>query len=75
MIKPDNCSICNSDELRFELNKEVFNPDTDEYDIHDCWICELCNTIHVYNVEYSFFMKEITDKETQMIWGTSAQIE
>ena len=66
MIKPDECSKCSSTELIYKEQYPVFNPDTDEEDIHDCWICSICNTIHVSNDDYYFFMVEIsTNKAIQ----------
>lgn len=64
MEKPDKCSYCNSVALTFKENHPIFNPDTDEDDVHNCWICEECNTIHVNNDDYYFFMVEINTNKT-----------
>lgn len=64
MVKPDKCSYCSSAALIFKENHPVFNPDTDEDDIHNCWACNECNTIHVNNSDYQFFMVEINPNKT-----------
>jgi len=67
MIKPNNCSYCNSENLTLFNNLEVFNPDTDDYDIiNKVYKCDVCGTIHVNNEDFRFIQINIrTDKHIQ----------
>jgi len=51
----DKCKRCDSEDLVFVKDKEIFNPDTNDYDIMDCWLCNNCQTVHVNNEDFSFF--------------------
>lgn len=66
MVEIKECSRCSSTELTYKEQYPVFNPDTDEEELHDCWICDICKTVHVSNNEYAFYMIEInTNKAIQ----------
>lgn len=67
MVEIKECSRCSSTELTYKEQYPVFNPDTDEEELHNCWICSDCNTIHVENDDYYFYMIEInTNKALQL---------
>lgn len=67
MVEIKECSRCSSTELTYKEQYPVFNPDTDDYDLHDCWICNTCNTVHVSNDDYYFYMIEIETNKTLQI--------
>ncbi len=67
MESPEICSRCSSTELTYKEQYPVFNPDTDEEELHNAWLCNICDTIHVNNSDYQFYMIEIqTDKTLQL---------
>ena len=75
MIKPDNCNWCQSEDLILEENKEIFNPDTDKYDIYEkAYICRECETIHVNNNEVSFIQRDIDTNKLLQTTETNISI-
>ena len=64
MTKPDKCSKCNNTELTYKKQHTIFDPDTEEEQIHDCWICDECETIHVENDDYFFYIININTNKT-----------
>lgn len=76
MTKPDKCSKCNNTELTYKKQHTIFDPDTEEEQIHDCWICDECETIFYETDTYNVFQFEIKSKkniqqtETNVsLWG------
>ena len=68
MVKPEECSRCNSTELTYKEQYPVFNPDTDEEEIIDeVYKYDVCNTLHVDNKDFKFIQINIdTNKKLQL---------
>ena len=64
MNKPNKCSRCDSTELTYREQYPIFDPDTEEEEIHNCWICDKCETIHVENDDYFFYIININTNKT-----------
>lgn len=66
MVKPEKCTFCSGEEFTFIKDNVIFNPDTDEDETIDSYVCDTCKAIHVNNNEYSFAQKELeSDKLIQ----------
>lgn len=74
MIKPDNCKFCNSEDLTLVENNEIFNPDTDEYEIMDSFVCNECKAIFVDNKDFSFIQREIDNNKLIQTTDTNITI-
>lgn len=64
MNKPNKCSRCDSTELTYKEQYPIFDPDIEEEEIHNCWICDSCETIHVENDDYFFYIININTNKT-----------
>ena len=55
MIK---CRICGNEEIGFVSNFELFNPETEEYQKYDGYLCKNCNCFH--DEDFTFFQFDAT---------------
>ena len=53
---PKQCSICKSEKIEYIENFETSNPETDEYDLEDGYLCHDCGCFQEKNNKFYEFI-------------------